>query len=121
MRLRPAQHLRRQGEIRAVREKGTRVDCGAFTIWWTPGDGKTGLRRACFVASTQAVGPAVKRNRVKRRMRETFRLHQDDLPSSCDLLLVARSSLNRWPFVRLEHAFSEACARIRSSGGTETP
>lgn len=121
MRLRPAQHLRRQGEIRAVREKGNRVDCGAFTVWWTPGSGESGLRRACFVASTQAVGAAVSRNRAKRRMRETFRLHQDRLPASCDLLVVARSAVNRWPFARLEHAFSEACARIGSAPSPHSP
>jgi ribonuclease P protein component len=52
------------------------------------------------------------RNRAKRRMRETFRRNQERLPAACDLLLVARSSVNRWPFARLEHAFSEACSRI---------
>ena len=34
MRFRPEQHLRRQSDIRAVREKGRRIDCRAFTIWW---------------------------------------------------------------------------------------
>jgi ribonuclease P protein component len=34
MRFRPEQHLRRQGDFRAVRELGRRVDCGAFTLWW---------------------------------------------------------------------------------------
>lgn len=33
-RFRPEQHLLLQGDIRAVREQGRRVDCRAFTIWW---------------------------------------------------------------------------------------
>jgi ribonuclease P protein component len=112
MRLRPAQHLRRQSDIKTVRQQGSRLDCGAFTAWWTAGAGQSALRRACFVASTQAVGGAVFRNRAKRRMREVFRRHQDLLPPSCDLMLVARSSVNQWPFARLERAFAEACGRV---------
>ena len=112
MRLRPGQHLRRQRDIRAVRQQGSRLDCRAFTIWWTASAGGTALPRACFVASTQAVGKAVLRNRAKRRMREIFRRHQNLLPRSCDMLLVARSSANQWPLAQLERAFAEACGRI---------
>ena len=117
--MRPGQHLRRQSDIQAVRRQGARVDCTAFTVWWKARPGGDGLSRACFVASNQAVGAAVLRNRAKRRMREVFRLHQDLLPPSCDLLLVARTPVNRWPFARLEQAFADASARIRS--GPRTP
>jgi ribonuclease P protein component len=112
MRLRPGQHLRRQSDIRDVRQKGTRVDCRAFTIWHMAGSVETPLRRACFVASTQAVGKAVLRNRAKRRLREIFRRHQELLPKSCDLLIVARAQANTWDLVQLERVFSEACARM---------
>ncbi|HEY5078971.1 MAG TPA: ribonuclease P protein component [Opitutaceae bacterium] len=112
MRLRPGQHLRRQSDIRAVRQQGSRVDCKAFTMWWMARAGEPALPRACFVASTQAVGAAVQRNRAKRRMREIFRSHQKLLPRSCDLLLVARSSVNHWPYAQLERTFADACGRI---------
>jgi ribonuclease P protein component len=90
------------------------VDCGAFTVWWRSREETPALPRACFVASTQAVGGAVQRNRAKRRMRESFRQHQKLLPPTCDLLLVARSTVNQWPFAKLERAFAEACGRIAS-------
>ena len=118
MRMRSGQHLRRQSDIRAVRQQGTRVDCLAFTVWWTARAGGAELPRACFVASNQAVGGAVLRNRAKRRMREIFRRSQNLLPPSCDLLLVARQQVNRWPFEKLERAFAEATVRIRSGTGT---
>jgi ribonuclease P protein component len=121
MRLRPAQHLRRQSDIRAVRQQGSRVDCGAFTIWWMARSGGAAHPRACFVASTQAVGAAVMRNRAKRRMREIFRGHQKLLPASSDLMLVARSSVNAWPFARLERAFVEGCGRISSGLAQRSP
>jgi ribonuclease P protein component len=115
MRLRPGQHLRRQSDIRDVRQKGTRLDCRAFTIWLTAGSVENPVRRACFVASTQAVGKAVLRNRAKRRLREVFRRHQELLPKSCDLLIVARGQVNTWDLVQLERVFADACARVAAS------
>ena len=53
----------------------------------------------------------IQRNRAKRRMREIFRRNQELLPQSCDLLL-ARRSVNQWPFVQLDRAFTDACGRI---------
>ena len=97
------------------------MDCGAFTVWWMARASGADLPRACFVASTQAVGAAVLRNRAKRRMRETFRRHQNLLPATCDLLLVARSSVNQWPFSKVERAFAEACGRIGSNLSSRKP
>jgi ribonuclease P protein component len=112
MRLRPGQHLRRQSDIRGVRQDGIRVDCRAFTVWWLQRPEGVPARRACFVASTQAVGMAILRNRAKRRMREIFRRHQGLLPASCDLMLVARAQVNNWPFAQVERAFTDACGRM---------
>lgn len=46
MRFRPEQHLRRQSDIRTVREQGRRVDCRAFTLLW--------MHRAMPVSATPA-------------------------------------------------------------------
>lgn len=64
------------------------------------------------VASTAAVGGAVLRNRAKRRLRVLFRQQQHLLPRDCDLLLVARQAVTRWPFAELEAKFVAACAQI---------
>jgi ribonuclease P protein component len=114
MRFRPEQHLRRQGDIRAVREKGGRIDCRAFTLWWrfreNPPEAATA--RVCVIASTNSVGGAVQRNRAKRRLREIFRQHQHRVPNACDLLLIARAAATDSPLPELEQKFTEACARI---------
>lgn len=115
MRFRPEQHLRRQSEIRAVREQGRRVDCRAFTVWWKsrpPVAAVKPLPRVCVIASTNAVGIAVLRNRAKRRLREIFRQEQHRLPADCDLLLVARAAATTWPMNELQQTFAEACRKI---------
>ena len=117
MRFRSEQHLRRQSEISAVRERGRRVDGGAFVLWWrerAPEEGVPGEwgPRVCVVASKAAVGMAVARNRAKRRLREVFRKHQGLVAPGLDLMLVARSAAVRWDFEMLEQKFQEACRRL---------
>lgn len=127
MRFRAEQHLCRQGDIRAVREQGRRVDCQAFTVWWKPrrdaaAAAKKSPARVCVIASTKAVGHAVLRNRAKRRLREVFRHQQQHLPPNCDLLLIARAAATRWPLAELEKRFAQACTHIRPARTrTETP
>lgn len=121
MRFRPEQHLRRQADIRAARERGRRLDCRAFTVWCRerePAETATPLARAAVVASIAAVGPAVQRNRAKRRLREIFRRHQAVLPAGCDWLIVARAAVNRRSLPDLERIFVETCGRsaVRSTG-----
>ena len=117
MRFRPEQHLRRQGDIRAVREQGRRVDCGAFTLWWRPRPtppvaDDPRCARVCVVASTAAVGNAVHRNRAKRRLREMFRHHQEKLSTGLDLMCVARAAAGQVKFSELEQKFVAACQKI---------
>jgi len=116
MRFRAEQHLRRQGDFRAVREEGRRLHCGAFTLTFVRRDPPVGTpARIGVVASTAAVGNAIQRNRARRRMRELFRHHQELVPPDCDLVLHARSSFNRTAFTELERKFTEACRQMAAS------
>jgi ribonuclease P protein component len=120
VRFRPEQHLRRATEIRAVREQGRRIDCRAFTLWWRPREMEASnasrpSARVCVIASTNAVGGAIQRNRAKRRLREIFRHGQARVPAGCDLLLIARAAATQWPLPDLEKKFSEACGVIAAA------
>jgi len=116
MRFRAEQHLRRQNDFRSLRTQGRRIDRGAFTLWWRrreAGDPTApAVVRVGVVASTAAVGPAVRRNAAKRRLREIFRRHQDLVPPGSDLLLVARAALNRLEFGAAEAKFVDACRQL---------
>ena len=119
-RFRPEQHLRLAGDFRRVREQGRRIDGGAFTLWWRRRDAAAdgagpGPARVGIVASTAAVGPAVRRNAAKRRLRELFRRNQGLVPAGLDLILVARSALNRLRFPAAEARFTEICRRLAES------
>ena len=130
MRFRAEQHLRRQNDIRAVRETGRRIECRAFTVWWkprqdvaTPGASSPthALARVCVIASTKAVGIAVQRNRAKRRLREVFRHQQHQVPPACDLLLIARAPAIAWPLPELEKKFVDACRQMTPAAKAGTP
>ena len=102
-----------------ARERGRRINSGAFTLWCLRRNAADPLvapvlnmRRVGVVASTAAVGHAVRRARAKRRLRELFRRHQTLIPAGCDLLLVARPSLNRLDYAELERKFVEACRSL---------
>lgn len=117
MRYRPEQHLRRQSDIRKTREKGRRIECGAFSLFWlsreaTPESASLRGPRLCAVASTAAVGHAVLRNRAKRRLRELFRRHQLRIPETVDVMLLARRACVQAEFVDLEKRYLQACERI---------
>jgi ribonuclease P protein component len=111
MRFLPQQHLRKAADFQRIRNSGVRRECGFFYAWMEIEPAGPPLRRAAFIASRR-LGPAVDRNRAKRRLRELFRLHQTALPERCSLMLIARRAILNAPFAELEKRF------LRSLGGT---
>ena len=61
---------------------------GRFMVLWFS-RGKEASNRVGVVASKR-IGNAVHRNRAKRRLREVFRLNQDQLQEHIDIVLIAR-------------------------------
>jgi ribonuclease P protein component len=61
---------------------------GSFAVFMRRNDGP--VPRLGLSIAARVIGNAVRRNRVKRVVRESFRLHQHELPS-VDIVVNARS------------------------------
>lgn len=73
--------------------------------------GKGGCNRLGFTV-TAKVGKAHTRNRVRRRLREIYRLHESQLRPGYDLVVVARVRAAEVTYKRLETEFLAACAEL---------
>ena len=80
-------HVRRPAEFAAVYDAKVRDARGPLTAYAKPND--LGHPRLGLSVSRR-VGTAPRRNRIKRLLRESFRLMQHDLPRGYDLVIVVR-------------------------------
>ena len=67
--------------------------------------------RIGFTVSTK-LGKAVKRNRVRRRLREIYRLHEERFVPGTELVVVARGRAVTASYRQLEAAFLSACGKL---------
>lgn len=70
-----------------------------------------GVRRVGYTVSTK-LGKAVVRNRVRRRLREIYRLNAYRLIDSADIVIVARTRCVNAEYAKLERAFIGACCEL---------
>lgn len=61
---------------------------------------------------TVKLGKAVVRNRVRRRLREIYRLHEGEIARGVDMVVVARGRSVDAAYVRLEQDFLQCCERL---------
>jgi len=77
-----------------------------------------GARRVGYTVSTK-LGKAVVRNRIRRRLREIYRLNSDKLKTNVDIVIVARSRCVQAEYSKMENAFLHACAELDILRGDE--
>ena len=65
------------------------------------------------------LGGAVVRNRVRRRLREIYRLHEDRLLPGRDIVIVARVRAVESPFADLESQFLRLAGKLKLLRGGE--
>ena len=98
-----ASRIKQSRDFARVRREGQRAVCGCLIANWRALPAETPARLGVVVS--RKVGGAVTRSRVRRLLRESFRVHQHELAQPLDLVLVARPSIAGHGFGDVEKDF----------------
>ena len=90
--------LVRRGEFDVVYRTGKRRSSSHFHVFFRA----NGLPRSRFGFSIKkALGGAVARNRIRRRLREIVRCHRLEIPTGWDIVIHPKGSVAKAPFAAL--------------------
>ena len=108
-----SERLRRPADIQELFQRGYRDERRSFVALWRLSGGG---RRVGFAVSRR-VGGAVQRNRVRRRIREAYRLQQHALLPGIDVVFIGRPVALTEPFVHLCGEMRQTLVALTQSAG----
>ncbi len=104
------ERLRKHSEFVNVTRNGQKIHTTHFIVFLTESpEGKTRLG----VTVSRRVGKAVKRNRVKRLLREFFRLHKHLLPQGYDVVIIAKPQAGNLDYHQVKKELSQVLCKSR--------
>jgi ribonuclease P protein component len=108
-----ASRLLRRAEYNAVYGEGRRRSSREFAVFLRP----NGLELSRFGWSIKkALGSAVERNRMRRRIREIIRLHRQEIAPGWDIVIHPRNMIATANFSALREELVKLLPRASSSG-----
>ncbi|MBX5483717.1 MAG: ribonuclease P protein component [Myxococcaceae bacterium] len=102
--------VRKRRDYLRIQDSGAKLAVGPLLAVWARNS--LPYTRLGLTVSSK-VGNAVVRARVRRHLREYFRLHRSELPQGLDLVLIARASAGFASGEDLARAFAEIARRLR--------
>lgn len=106
-----AMRIKHGRDFLRVRTQGGRLVLGCLVANWRPLPPGSPSRLGLVAGGK--IGGAVIRNRARRLLRESFRLHQRELAGPVDLVLVARPSIVGKDFAVVERDFLAVLRKAR--------
>jgi ribonuclease P protein component len=103
LRLGRSARIKQGRDFSRIRQEGQRMISGCLIANWRLS--KAGMPSRLGVITSSRIGNAVVRSRARRLLREAFRLHQHDLKTAVDLVLVARNSILGKGLAEVENDF----------------
>lgn len=110
-----SRRIKQSGDFVRARAEGRRLVCGCLIANLRPR--AAGAASRLGVVTSKKIGGAVLRSRARRLLRESFRLHQQDLPRPLDVVLIARPSIKGKKLAQVEGDFLRAMSQARSGLG----
>jgi ribonuclease P protein component len=103
--------VRRRSDFLRVQRSGRRVATRSFLLFARRnglGHGRLGI------TVSKRVGNAVRRNRVKRLVREVYRLNREMFPSDADLVVVAKKAATVDDYEEVRAELTRAARKLRT-------
>jgi len=104
----------RRAEFRAVYDNGIRLPNHLFAAFCLAHTATPRAAGRLGITIPRAVGKAVERNRIKRRLREAFRLHRAELDPRWDIVLNPRRPALTAAFADVERAILKLIERCNA-------
>ena len=101
--------LKKNSDFRRLYAKGKSVVTPYMVLYCRRNS--LGVNRLGYTVSTK-LGHAVVRNRVRRRLREIYRLNSPTMKKGFDIVVVARSRCVGARYAKMNAAFLEACGTL---------
>jgi ribonuclease P protein component len=115
--LRFSTSLKKNRDFRRLYAKGKSAASG-LAVLYCRRNGGSGNRVGVTVSAK--LGGAVKRNRIRRRFKEIYRLNEDRLRGGFDIVIVARGRSASAAFRGLEADFLRLCEKLSLQKPPET-
>ena len=103
----------RSADFKTVYKEGFRVTCPYFAAFCLAGSAEVGPKVG--FTTPRALGKAVVRNRIRRRMRESVRLHLDTLSPRFSVVFNPRRAVLTAAFPDLEREVEKVFSRCKAS------
>ena len=104
---RRADRIRLHREFKTVYKLGRRFSLSGLALWVYQDPDSLGRGPRIGLAIPRAYGNAVQRNRLKRLLREIFRLNKQDLKQGVDLVFSSRTLMPKVRYQTLEPIVKE--------------